>query len=225
MIIHGIHFPPTGGRRGATVACRATTRTWVRVADGPSSPSAFETTDAAVWTGSRMLVPGQTSTIYNPATNTWRAMPRPPMSLFGAVTGWTGRRFFAWGGTCCEDTSHDGVVYNPASNTWRKLPTAPLSLRRSASGAWTGRELVVAGGFRRELSGTEINFQHAVAYNPATGRWREIAPMPTPAYGATAVRDGKEILFIGGATPDGKRTPAPRPAPKPPTHPRPPGAA
>ena len=200
MIIHGINFRPAGGFSGVTFAYRPATGTWVRLANGPSSRSAFETTDVAVWTGSRMLVPGQTSAIYSPATNAWRAMPPPPMSLSFAVTGWTGRRFFAWGGTCCEDTSHDGVVYDPASSTWRKLPTAPLSLRRNASGAWTGRELVVAGG--RAHSGPccthVVLLGDAAAYNPATGRWRKIASMPRREYGATAVWDGREILFIGG---------------------------
>jgi N-acetylneuraminic acid mutarotase len=198
MIIHGIYFRSIGGIRGVTIAYRPATRTWARLANGPSRPSAFETTDVAVWTGSRVLVPGQTSAIYNPATNTWRPMPFTPMSMYGAVTGWTGHRFLAWGGTCCEDTSHDGFAYNPASNTWRKLPTAPLSLRRDASGTWTGRELVVAGGSRPPLSGPVIYFRDAAAYNPATGTWRKIAPMPRRQAGATAVWDGKEILFIGG---------------------------
>jgi hypothetical protein len=200
MIIHGINFRPAGGFSGVTFAYRPATRRWVRLANGPSSRSAFETNDVAVWTGSRMLVPGQTRAIYNPATDTWREMPPPPMSLSFAVTGWTGRRFLAWGGTCCEDTSHDGVVYDPASNTWRTLPAAPLSVRRNASGAWTGRELVVAGGFTHNSPGgiEMVLLRDAAAYNPATGKWRKIAPMPKREYGATAVWDGSEILFIGG---------------------------
>jgi Galactose oxidase, central domain len=200
MIIHGNYFRPTGGIRGVTFAYRPTTRTWVRLANGPTRQSAFETTDAAVWTGSRMLVFGQTSAIYDPAANTWRDMPRGGGSLFGAVTGWTGRQFLAWGGTCCEDQSHDGAAYNPASNSWHMLPTAPLIVRRDASGTWTGRDLVVAGGYHRTgLSQTSILLRDAAAYNLATGRWRTIAPMPRRTAGATAVWDGTEILFIGGA--------------------------
>jgi hypothetical protein len=198
MITHGNYYPSAGGIRGVTFAYRPASRTWVRLANGPHRPSAYETGDVAVWTGSRVLVPGQTSAIYNPATNTWRPMPFAPMSMFGAVTGWTGRRFFIWGGTCCEDTSHDGFAYNPVTNTWHKLPTAPLSVRRSASGTWTGRALVVAGGFKFGPDHTIIPFRDAAAYNPATRKWRKIAPMPRREYGATAVWDGKEILFIGG---------------------------
>jgi Kelch motif protein/galactose oxidase-like protein len=199
MIIHGNYYPGPGGVgfRSVTFAYRPATGKWVHLASSPSSGSAFETTDAAVWTGSRMLVFGQTSASYNPATNTWRKM-RLLVALHGAVTGWTGHRFFAWGGTCCADTSHDGAVYNVVSNTWRQLPTAPLSLRRDTSGTWTGRELVVAGGYRFGTSDTPVPFRDAAAYNLATNRWRKIAPMPRREYGATAVWDGKEILFLGG---------------------------
>jgi len=195
MIIHGIHFPPAGGIRGVTFAYRPATRTWVRLANGPSRPSAFETTDVAVWTGSRMLVPGQTSGIYNPVTNTWREMALAPMSLYGAVTGWTGHRFLAWGGACCEDTSHDGAAYNPATNTWRKLPTAPLAPRADASGAWTGKELVVAGGSAGHGSGARI-FRSGAAYNPSTHTWRRLPLMPRRPVGGPALWDGKEILFL-----------------------------
>lgn len=57
MIIHGIQFPPSGGPRGITFAYRPATRTWVRLADG-LQPATTNSADVAVWTGSRMLVPG-----------------------------------------------------------------------------------------------------------------------------------------------------------------------
>src|SRR6266702_6666566 len=168
MIIHGI------GSHGITFAYRPAARTWVRLADGPQ-PATVNSADVAVWTGSRVLVVGLTSGSYDPAANTWRQIARPGVSLGGAVTGWTGRQFLAWGGTCCEDTSRDGMAYNPATNTWRKLPAAPLQPRASASGAWTGKELVVAGGhnfFRKTV------FRDAAAYNPSTGTWRKLPQMP-----------------------------------------------
>jgi hypothetical protein len=196
MIIHGIQFPPSGGPRGVTFAYRPATRTWVRLADGPQ-PATTNSADVAVWTGSRMLVPGLTSGSYNPATNTWRKIARPGVSLGGAVTGWTGRQFLAWGGTCCEDTSRDGMTYNPATNTWRKLPAAPLQPRASASGAWTGKELVVAGGsdfFRKTV------FRDAAAYNPSTGTWRKLPQMPRALTGGPALWDGKEILFLSSSS-------------------------
>jgi N-acetylneuraminic acid mutarotase len=194
MIIHGIL--PGGGLRGITFAYRPAARTSVQLADGPQ-PATTNSADVAVWTGSRMLVVGLTSGSYDPAANTWRKITRPGVSLGGAVTGWTGRQFLTWGGTCCEDTSRDGMAYNPATNTWRKLPAAPLQPRASASGAWTGKELIVAGGhdfFRKTV------FRDAAAYNPSTGTWRKLPQMPRALTGGPALWDGKEILFLSSSS-------------------------
>jgi hypothetical protein len=73
-------------------------------------------------------------------------------------------------------------------------------LRRDASGAWTGRDLVVAGGFTFRPDDTFKPFRDAASYNPSTRKWRKLPPMPRRRWGATAVWDGKEILFIGGFT-------------------------
>lgn len=89
------------------------------------------------------------------------------------------------------------MAYNPVTNTWRKLPAAPLQPRASASGAWTGKELVVAGGhnfFRKTV------FRDAAAYNPSTGTWRKLPQMPRALTGGPALWDGKEILFLSSSS-------------------------
>lgn len=192
MIIHGIWSLPTGGWRGMTFAYRPASRTWVRLADGPQSPgTSFQTSDVAVWTGSRMLVAGLTNGSYDPVTNTWRAIARPEGPMSGAVTGWTGRQLLAWGGTCCADITRGGLAYNPVTRTWRTIPAAPLEPRAGASGAWTGKELVVAGGWNYDKT-----FRDAAAYNPSTGTWRKLPPMPSALTGLPALWDGKEVLFL-----------------------------
>ena len=166
MIIHG---------NATTFAYRPATRTWVRLANGPGQPN-LQSADVAAWTGSRMLVIGLTNASYNPVTNAWRAIARPGTSMSGAVTGWTGRQFLAWDGVCCEDFTNTGVAYSPATNTWRNIPSAPLEKRAFAKGAWTGKELVVAGGITDDP--TYKVFRDAAAYNPATGKWRKLPNMP-----------------------------------------------
>ncbi len=47
-------------------------------------------------------------------------------------------------------------------------------------------------------------FADAAAYNPATRTWRKLPPMPEPRWGATAVWDGTEALFIGGTLADAR---------------------
>lgn len=191
LIIHGTRLSPNGADwHGLTFAYRPATNTWMRLPNGPH-PLTIESTDVAVWTGSRMLVFGLTNGSYSPATNTWRRIAPPGFPLGGAVTAWTGHRFLAWGGNCCESLSRDGAVYNPVSNTWRNLPSAPLARRRHAAGAWTGKELIVAGG-RTDTR----RFRTGAAYNLATNTWRKLPLMPGPPSSGPTLWDGKEVLFL-----------------------------
>jgi hypothetical protein len=107
---------------------------------------------------------------------------------------WTGHEAVVWEGTCCGGQANGGAAYNPVTNTWRRIRTSPLALRVDAMGAWTGKVLVVAGGFSRAGQ----FFRGAAAYNPVTNTWRRLAPMPLPRAGGTALWDGTEVLVLGG---------------------------
>jgi hypothetical protein len=50
---------------------------------------------------------------------------------------------------------------------------------------------VVAGGWNYQKT-----FRDAAAYNPATGTWRKLPPMPGTLTGWPALWDGKEVLFL-----------------------------
>ena len=191
VIIHGVRI----GKPGVTFAYRPARGTWATLRPGPKPLTGLEADDVAVWTGSRILVMGLTNGSYNPRNNSWRPVARLPLPDEAAVVAWTGRQAIIWGGVCCSSSSNQGAAYDPRTNTWRLLPNAPLQPRRSAAGTWTGRELIVAGGFTFDHNRL---FRNAAAYNPATRKWRTIAPMPQGRWGATAVWDGKEVLVIGG---------------------------
>lgn len=197
MIIHGIQFNATGAS-GVTLAYRPATNRWTRLPNGPR-PLAGQGSDAAVWTGSEMLVLGLTSGAYRPSTNTWRALPRPQLPP-SEIAGWTGHEALAWDGVCCGITVNSAEAYNPATDTWRVI-TSPLERRTGAMGAWTGKLLVVAGGFEEDNGARVKVFRDGAAYNPATGIWRRLPPMPQRRGGGTGVWDGKEVLFLGGTAP------------------------
>jgi hypothetical protein len=188
-----------------TLGYRPGTNTWAKLAPGPAAQS-VESIDVAVWTGSQMLVFGQTGAGYTPATNTWRRV-NGPSGPSSDVLGWTGRVVLMWINGCCGGGSNQAASYNPRTNTSRLLPTAPLQRRFGAEGTWTGKDLVVAGGVFIDHGLTV--FRNGAAYSPATGRWHAIAPMPRREVGATAVWDGREILLVGGQR-AGTRGPAPR---------------
>jgi N-acetylneuraminic acid mutarotase len=56
--------------------------------------------------------------------------------------------------------------------------------------------MIIAGG--GSAGSTMRVFADAAAYNPVTRTWRKLPPMPGARWGATAVWDGTEVLFIGG---------------------------
>jgi hypothetical protein len=197
MIIHGIGSMNSAGARGVTFAYRPATSTWKRLPRGPK-PVLAQENDFAVWTGSEMLVLGLTSAAYNPATDKWRPIARPDLAP-SQILGWTGREAILWEGTCCGGQASRGAAYNPATGKWREF-ASPLAPRVGAIGAWTGRELVVAGGLSQPSGVTVKAFRDGAAYNPATHTWRKLARMPLGRFAATAVWDGREILFLGGKT-------------------------
>ncbi len=200
MIIHALRYRPGAEPTSVTLGYRPATNSWQRLARGPG-PATIQTTDVAIWTGSQMLVPGLTNGAYSPATNTWRPMAREPSGNDGAVVAWTGREAIIWDGVCCDGTSNRGVAYSPATNTWQALPDAPLARRRNAMGAWTGTELIVAGGMSRSAPGPVPRiYRDGAAYNPATRTWRKLPPMPAGRANGIALWDGTEVLFLGGDT-------------------------
>jgi Kelch motif len=196
MIVYGIRSTPSGWR-SVNVAYDPATRSWQQLVRGPKPGARCcdeNGANVAVWTGSEMLVLGPTAGAYNPATNTWRLLsPNGPGPTDGAVTGWTGQQVLVWGGVCCE-ASNRGMAYDVAADTWSPMGPSILAPRAFPAGGWDGHELIVAGGYQRGQGA----LRGAAAYDPPSGLWRRLRPMPRPRYDAMAVWDGRELLVLGG---------------------------
>ena len=132
--------------RSDGAAFNPTTQRW-RVL--PRSPLSARMGQAAVWTGTEMIVwggiddlPGDTTgsgAAYNPALNTWRVIAVSPLAArSGAIAVWTGTGMIVLGGdpsTTVHDggavsgpgrggrTFVDGASYDPATDRWQKLAT------------------------------------------------------------------------------------------------------
>ena len=118
-----------------------------------------------MWTGTEVLVwpwdgGGTTMPItpiaYDPATDTWRELPQPPVERRQqAATVWTGTEWIVWGGTTGQAELDDGAAYDPATDSWRVIADSPLSARRVRA-VWTGTEMFVdagsTGGDRRRAT-------------------------------------------------------------------------
>lgn len=148
--------------------------------------------------------------LYDPATEVWS--PAGALSLGRvhlSLTLLADQTVLAAGGDGADDV---GVTicerYDPATSSWSL--TGPLSTGRShddAGGAAStplgdGRVLI-AGGFRLQ-SGSSEYLDSAEIYEPMTGSWFLVAPMPGPGrvLPAAAMFDDGSGLVVGGWTGD-----------------------
>ncbi|MDQ1515795.1 MAG: hypothetical protein QOE80_1625 [Actinomycetota bacterium] len=227
---------------------------WRPIKEAPIPPAGGM---AAVWTGRQLVVWGGQAgdgtrrasgdgAAYDPGADRWEALPPAPVAgRFGTSAVWTGREVLFWGGQAGPDTRGlqlppttatfaDGAAYDPATRRWRTLPVAPIGARTGHQAVWTGREMIVWGGYSRCCPiDSVIHDPAAAAYDPATDRWRRIADVPPPWSGddgtaATVVDDDRPLIWRHshlaaydpatdrwGEASGGPPPPAPVPAPAP----------
>jgi len=168
---------------------------------GGSGRGASSTTASTPTTGSAST----TSTTRPVAANAgaWSLVPAGPNPVSPPVA-WTGTEVLVAQGGCCDDLGSVNLsAYNPGANTWHALPPTPLTPRTFAAGAWTGTEMVVAGGLASAdgLASNAVPVTDGAAWDAATNTWHSIAPMPTTLPGGepTAVWTGHEVLVWSSA--------------------------
>jgi hypothetical protein len=188
------------------LAFDATANTWRAL---PPSPLAARALPASAWTGSELLVWGgwggtygyefaegflDDGAAYDPATRTWRVLPRAPITGRAPFSVWTGRELLVWGTALrVEDRERDGAAYDPEGNTWRTIPDAPIELT-DATAVWTGEEMIVFGAALHGGNFPESDTAIGAAYNPVTDSWRRIADSDLSPQASTAAWNGTELI-------------------------------
>lgn len=176
---------------------------WSPIAPAPTGFDA-RAGHGAAWTGKEMVVAfgkgdgyKADAAAYDPATDTWRLLPAPPLAARTApstIALGSGKVFF-WGGQ--SDTSYfgDGAIYDPATNTWKKVADSLLAARGQAALAWTGTEVLVHGGYPSTGDGA--------IFDPAKDTWRAWKTWPGGArVGHRVVWTGTKA-FVWGGSPGG----------------------
>jgi Galactose oxidase, central domain len=83
----------------------------------------------------------------------------------------------------------------PGSAAWTRLPKAPIAPRSEYAAVWTGKEMLIWGGY----SNTTL-YGDGAAYDPATRIWTKIAAGPLVGRALpVTVWTGKDMLIFGGA--------------------------
>lgn len=110
-----------------------------------------------------------------------------------------------------RDAADDTVGAEQVTESWRRINTPTLSARDQGVAAWTGEEVVVAGGSSTKPcppgSDCLIDLEplaDGAAYDPDTDTWRPIADAPVPFVGGSATWTGAEVLVLanGSGGPD-----------------------
>jgi hypothetical protein len=192
----------------------------------------------AVWTGSEMIVWGGRDSFdhtgdgarYSPSNDRWRAVSASgaPEPREDHTAIWTGSEMIVWGGWNGDEVSRnyalDGGRYDPRADRWRPISRqgAP-DPREDHSAIWTGTEMIVWGGVRREpnrdddetiesadddavvseSSGTRPDRRQLATggrYDPATDTWTPITltRAPEAREDGVVVWTGTDMLVWGG---------------------------
>jgi hypothetical protein len=86
----------------------------------------------------------------------------------------------------------------PGSAGWTRLPTAPIAARSEYVAVWTGKKMIVWGGYSKPT------YNNGAAYDPATRTWTKLAAAPLAGRDLpVTVWTGKEMLLFGGSGPSG----------------------
>jgi hypothetical protein len=185
----------------------------------PRSPLAGAQHPLGAWTGRELVIfvgnldpdlkpwPARfaRAAAYNPATNSWRRIPRLPQERGGANVVWDGHEVLVVGGATAPRNGKPGRLatvgfgLNPTTNRWRRLASME-SGRVGAVAAWSGRQLLLWGGQTEPLDPRRtVVPPHGLAYDPTRDSW---SPLPqAPMLGRvepTSVWTGRALIVWGG---------------------------
>jgi len=170
---------------------------WLTMSGGGISNSGR----SVVWCGGRMIVWGEgTGSRYDPISDLWA-----PVSSAGAPAARTSAsavcaqgQMIVWGGTQSGGSAYlgDGGRYDVGTDSWQPIATtgAPTP-RTDASIVWTGRQVIVWGGY----DGSPVTVTGAL-YDPVADQWQPMSTVDAPI-GRTkqaTVWTGTEMIVWGG---------------------------
>jgi hypothetical protein len=83
----------------------------------------------------------------------------------------------------------------PGAARWARLPRAPIAPRNEYAAVWTGKQMIVWGGYSNTAQ-----YGDGAAYDPATRTWTKLAAGPLAGEDlAVTVWTGKDMLIFGGS--------------------------
>ena len=93
--------------------------------------------------------------VYDPATDTWTALPRMPTARGGLAAAALGDRIHTFGGETRWRALGEHEVYDVRAGRWSRAPALPTRRHGLAAAATDGRIFVIGGGPRAGFAQTD----------------------------------------------------------------------
>jgi N-acetylneuraminic acid mutarotase len=139
--------------------------------------------------------------VYDPKTNAWTTAAPLPVARDHAGIAVIGGKIHVFGGRTNDVTDNVALhdVYDPKTDRWSKA--APMPTARSSGAATVYRGLILwAGGECKPggKPGERQTYDTVEAYDPKTGTWLTLAPLPAGRHAFGAATVGATAYFAGG---------------------------
>jgi hypothetical protein len=109
--------------------------------------------------------------------------------------------FMVWGGDQEGGSSGLGAVFRESTGEWQLVPPGSVISRVGAATAWTGEEVVIAGGADDTVGSAPR--RDVAAFDPDARTWRTLPDLPETRVDATGLFAAGRIVIAGGAHPTG----------------------
>jgi N-acetylneuraminic acid mutarotase len=209
IYVVGGYRAPGGATTGALESYDVSSGTWKRRRSLPIAVNHPAVTSA----GGRLYVNGgfqaagqqQASArlySYSPERNRWRRLPNSPIARAAhALQAIRGNLYAAGGANGSSRQIRALFVYDLSARVWRRGPRMRVGRNHVASAVLNGKLYVIGG-----RPGPEAGNRRVVErFDPATGRWRTVAPLEVATSGAAAAVARGEVVVFGGEKQDGSR--------------------
>jgi N-acetylneuraminic acid mutarotase len=176
--------------------------TWNR---GPDLPVAVNHAMSAVAGGTLYVIGGYLGPLSDPTTRTfalsqagWEELPQMPEPRAAAGATAVGTEIFVAGGVGPTGLADFTPVFDIDTRRWR-TETGLLTPREHLGVEAFGGQVYAVGG---RTGGIGTNLGEAEAFDPATGNWRPLPPMPTPRGGLAAAATSSGLIVAPGGEAD-----------------------
>jgi N-acetylneuraminic acid mutarotase len=131
--------------------------------------------------------------VYDPASNSWTALPSMPGDFTAAATGLDGKIY------AMADGPYDNsaAVYDPRTNLWTGIASTPFSIYDAVALGGPDGRIYLIGGF--EVGGYDAKSPDVFAYDPHANTWTRVAQLlQGTQHEAGAVGPDGRLYIFGG---------------------------